>query len=173
MAGLDHNHQEQSERLAKECDKSQLYWLQVFGSKFQTATTDCYLHTSSIMPYSFFAWMQQQTASEAKATGISSKAYLYLRGGSQQVKHVLHVNHVLLDGSVVGAKVVEGCIQLLHQCHKQHSITHCQWSICNTLQTSRHKVNWCSGLTSCHSWRCLVCSVHTTAKPGWAALKYM
>ena len=63
------------------------------------------------------------------------EAYLDLWCRSQQVKHVLHVNHVLLDGSVVGAKVVERSVQLLHERHKQHCISDCQLAIRYTLHS--------------------------------------
>ena len=63
-------------------------------------------------------------------------AYLNLRCRCEQVKHVFHVNHVLLNGSVVGAKVVERSVELLHEGHKQHCISYSQLAICYTLHNS-------------------------------------
>lgn len=56
------------------------------------------------------------------------------RAGGQQFKAILHVDQLLLDGTVVAAKIVERPVQLLHQCDKQHCIAHCQLAICYALR---------------------------------------
>lgn len=70
-----------------------------------------------------------------------SDMYLYLWSGSQEVKHVLHVDHVLLNGSVIGAKVVERGVQLLHQRYKQHCISYCQLPISNALHSNSNSTD--------------------------------
>lgn len=46
--------------------------------------------------------------------------------GCEEAEQVLHVNHGLLDGAVIGAKVVEGRIQLLHHGDEENCISHTQ-----------------------------------------------
>mmetsp|Transcript_20292 Transcript_20292/g.51104 ORF Transcript_20292/g.51104 Transcript_20292/m.51104 type:complete len:451 (-) Transcript_20292:471-1823(-) len=57
---------------------------------------------------------------------------------AQQLKHVLHVDHVLLDGAVVGAEEIERRIELVEHRDKQHDIAHRELAGSDALHADDH-----------------------------------
>jgi hypothetical protein len=78
----------------------------------------------------------QQQGMKAPTVGLPVK----------KLKQVLHVYHVLLDDSVIGAKEVERSVELGHEGEEQHCVSHCEGPSAHTLRPHTH-----ARLTACQA----------------------